>query len=133
VKHTLYLAILGTALALGAGCGGGDSSPSDKCTTLIDDLCNRATSCVAGAAGMQAQCVQAVEANVACSAVKSVTESYDGCIDTINSQSCSTLFPSDPSGQVQLTLPDNCRGVLQTSTGAPRLAEAFTAAIRATR
>lgn len=62
---------------------------------------------------MQSACVQAVHQSIACSSIKSVSASYDTCIDTLHSSSCSTLFPADPdTGSIQLKLPAVCSSVL---------------------
>jgi hypothetical protein len=106
-------------------CGGDDSgsSPADQCKALETQLCDRITECVAGGAGMQDQCLQGIDSTAPCSAVKSVGASYQQCIDLLNSQTCSQLFPTDSNGLPQVTLPQECAGVLQ-SGGPARLGAA---------
>ncbi len=110
VVKVVVLAVLGCV-----GCG--DKSPKDKCEDLIDAVCDRGVECITGAAGMHDECVHAVEGDLPCGDVKSVTSSYDRCIDQLNEQSCQTLFPRDPdTGDQALVLPTECSGVLSTQS-----------------
>lgn len=116
VKHTLRMGFLWMVIGLGmAACGGddGDASPSAKCEALESQLCTRITECIPGGAGMQDACIQGIDSTAPCSAIKSVTASYDQCIDLVGSQSCSALFPTDANGDPEVALPQVCVGVLQ--------------------
>lgn len=110
VVKVMVLAVLGCL-----GCG--DKSPKEKCEDLIDTVCDRGVECIAGAAGMHEGCVHAVEQELSCESIKSVSPSYDRCIDLLNEQSCNILFPTDPAtGDQKLELPAECRGVLSTQS-----------------
>jgi hypothetical protein len=113
VAKAVVLAVLGCV-----GCGG-EKSPSEKCEDLVNLACDRAVECLPGASGMHADCVQAIEqAGLSCTATKSVTPSYDRCIDQLDGQSCRILFPTDSTtGDQSLTLPAECSGVLLQSAG----------------
>jgi hypothetical protein len=115
--------VLWIAIAIGAGaCGGDDdSSPSGKCEALESQLCTRITECIPGGAGMQDACIQGIDSTAPCSAVKTIGASYDQCVNLLDSQSCTALFPTDPTtGTPEVTLPQECVGVLQ-SAPAPTL------------
>ena len=96
------------------GCGA-DKSPVDKCDDLINVVCDRAVQCLGPSGGTQAQCVQQVQASLPCGSAKSVSASYDRCIDQLDSDDCSVLFPTDPqTGQQTLKLPADCMSVILT-------------------
>ena len=110
VVKVVVLAVLGCV-----GCG--DKSPKEKCEDLIDAVCDRGVECIDGAAGMHDECVHAVDGALTCENIKSVTSSYDHCIDLLHEQSCQTLFPRDPdTGDQSLELPAECSGVLSTQS-----------------
>ena len=99
-------------LCLVLGCGGGDG-PVAKCDDLIDLTCTRAVECLGEATtGTQAQCVEEVQSQFACSQVNSVNANYQRCMDQMASFSCETLFQVDPAdGQRKLVNPADCNGV----------------------
>jgi hypothetical protein len=97
------------------GCGGAarERTPSEKCDDLVDSVCDRAVVCIAGASGMHSACVEGIKSLISCAAVKSVGAGYDRCMDRIDSDSCTTLFPVDPdTGDEELVLPADCSMVL---------------------
>jgi hypothetical protein len=91
------------------GCGGG-KSPVEKCDDLVDVVCDRTVECVSGVT--KADCVQAVQQQLPCGAAKSVSESYNRCIDQLDNDSCAILFPPDQNGQPTLALPADCNSVI---------------------
>jgi hypothetical protein len=113
VKNYMVVKVVVLAALGCVGCSS-DRSPSEKCEDLVNLTCDRAVDCLAGASGMHAACVQAVgQAGLSCTATKSVTPSYDRCIDQLDEQSCRVLFPIDPNtGHQALELPAECSGVL---------------------
>jgi hypothetical protein len=95
------------------GCGSSaPKTPMQKCDDLITTVCDRGVQCIP-AAGTHAECVSALQPLLPCAMVKTVTASYDRCIDQLKSDSCAMLFPTDSSGHTMLTLPTDCVGVLQ--------------------
>lgn len=98
----------------GAGCG--EPSPAEKCEDLVDLVCERVVDCIAGASGMHDDCVQEIQRELPCGTTKRVGDGYDDCMDRLNQQSCSTLFPTDPDGERMLELPNACLGVLSTQS-----------------
>jgi len=115
VRKDIVVKLMVLAVLCCIGCG--DKSPKEKCADLIDVVCDRGVECIAGAAGMHDECVHAVEGALPCGNIKSVTATYDHCIDLLNEQSCGTLFPTDPAtGAQTLKLPAECSGVLSTQS-----------------
>jgi len=99
----------------GAGCG--EKSPAEKCEDLVSSVCDRVVDCIPGV-GTHDDCVRAFDGELSCSSTKSVSMSYDQCLDMVGAQSCPTLFPTDmQSGEIMLDLPDTCSGVLSTQAG----------------
>lgn len=115
MKKNLVMNVM-VVVALGCvGCG--DKSPSEKCEDLVDVTCDRIVECITGAAGMHGACVNDFKQVLSCSDIKSVKPSYDRCVDSLNEQSCKTLFPADPmTGEQTVELPDECNGVLSMET-----------------
>jgi len=95
-----------------ASCGG--ESAVEKCDDLVDDLCNRGVECLPDQ-GTHSECVQSAERSLPCGKAQSVLGSYDRCIEEINTDSCSVLFPKDASGNPSLALPADCKAVIQVS------------------
>lgn len=99
-----------------AGCGA-DESAVEKCDDLVNVVCDRGVQCLGGT---QSECVQQVRQVLPCGSAKTVSASYDRCIDQLNADSCSVLFPPDPqTGQPSLTLPADCMSVILTRGGSP--------------
>lgn len=97
------------ALAAIAACGT-ESSPVEKCDDLVDVLCNRAVQC---GGGSHAECVEAVKTELPCGAAKSVSGTYDRCVDQLQGASCNVLFGTNPStGEPELRLPADCNAVI---------------------
>lgn len=98
-------------MLVGAGCAT-ETSPVDKCDDLVDVLCDRGVQCLGGS---RTECVQAVKTELPCGSAKSVSTSYDRCIDQLQTNSCTVLFPINPTtGQPQLRLPADCMQVILT-------------------
>lgn len=91
----------------------GEDSPVEKCDHLVDITCDRAVECIP-TGGTHAECVEEVRQQLPCGSAKSVTESYDRCVDQIDSVTCGTLFPNN-----MLDLPADCSGVIQLSRRLP--------------
>jgi hypothetical protein len=104
------------AMLMAAGCG--DASPEEKCQDLVAAMCGRVTSCLE-VPSQQADCIRSTEANMSCAAAKSVTDSYDTCMDELRDVSCDVLLAPDADGNPTLNLPASCHGVLKTSRLAP--------------
>jgi hypothetical protein len=99
----------------GAGCGG-DPSPVEQCREFLDTICDRGSSCLPQL-GSKDSCLAAIRELVSCDSAKEVTDAFDNCIDQLEDNSCSTLFPVDSSsGQPALVLPPSCRGVIKVGT-----------------
>jgi len=103
------------SVCLVAGCGN-DPSPVEKCDALVDELCDRGMQCVPNS-GTHAQCVQTIETQLSCGAVKAVSSTYDRCMDQLQTFSCQVLFPFDPQTNMQtLVLPADCMSVVLSRT-----------------
>ena len=99
---------------------GGDKSPVEKCDDLINVVCDRGVQCVGSTVGTHAQCVQQIQQSLSCGAAKSVSATYDRCIDQLNADSCQVLFPPDPdTGEPTLMLPADCMSVILTREAPP--------------
>lgn len=124
MKRLTMLCILGWI-----GCGGGAATPVQRCDDLVNDICDRAVQC-APQQGTHADCVQAVQQIVACGMAKKIGTSYDRCVQQIKADSCQILFPTNPNtGQMALSLPADCNGVIQSfEPGAPIASSPFHAA-----
>lgn len=97
-----------------AGCAT-ERSPVEKCDDLVDVLCDRAIQCFPSA-GTHTQCVQELQQVLPCGSAKSVSASYDRCVDQLQADSCPVLFPLDAQGQPTLKLPADCMSVVLTRT-----------------
>jgi hypothetical protein len=105
--------VSGLVVLLGlVGCGGGDS-PEEKCENFLSTVCDRGLECAPAETPSHASCVDALESVVPCGMVESVGDSFDSCMDKVESNSCATLFPRDSQGEVALVLPADCNGVLE--------------------
>lgn len=105
--QTLLRCIL-AACSLGA-CAT-EPSAIDKCDNLVDVLCDRGVQCLGGS---HTECIQAFNNELPCGSAKAVSASYDRCLSQIEGNSCSVLFPVDPSnGQRVLQLPADCNEVI---------------------
>jgi len=124
VQRIMMLCVLGWI-----GCGGGAETPVQKCDDLVNDVCDRGVQCFPSA-GTHADCVQAVQQVVACGMAKKIGPTFDRCIQQIKEDSCQILFPTDPNtGQMALSLPADCNGVIQSfEPGAPIASSPFHAA-----
>jgi hypothetical protein len=92
-----------------AACGGGQTPP-EQCDALVNDLCAKGVSCLGGS---EQACVQTFQQQLPCGTAKGVSASYGRCIDEINVDQCSILFPIDSStGQPKLVLPADCKAVI---------------------
>jgi len=90
---------------------GGEKSPVEKCDDLVNVVCDRGVECIGGSTHQE--CVQAVQQQLPCGSAKSVSASYNRCIDQLNNDSCQILFPTDPqTGQQSLVLPADCMSVI---------------------
>ena len=106
----LALALATTALA---ACGGDDDSPADKCRDFVSDLCSRAIECVAPGES-HSDCVAEISDAFACGDVGKVSDTYDECVDDLNSATCDVLFQPNPdSGQPEIVVPQNCFNIFQ--------------------
>jgi hypothetical protein len=125
-----YLKSFATAtLVLYAAACGTETSPVEKCDDLVDVLCDRGVRCVGGS---HIECVQAVKTGLPCGSARSVTSSYDRCIDQLETASCNVLFAINPqTGELVVRLPADCMGVILTldddSTATSPLASSSTA------
>ena len=101
-------------MAVLCGCGS-DPSPVEQCDDLVDVLCDRGVQCLGGS---HAECVQAIQGELACGGARQVSASYDRCIDQLQGASCGLLFPVDSqTGAPDLRLPADCMGVILSRTG----------------
>lgn len=109
MQRIMMLCVLGWV-----GCGGGAETPVQKCDDLVNTTCDRAVQCIPSA-GTHADCVQAVQQVVACGMAKKIGPTFDRCIQQIKGDSCQVLFPTDPqTGMTALSLPADCRGLIET-------------------
>jgi hypothetical protein len=93
-----------------------EPSPVEQCDDLVDVLCDRGVQCLGGS---HRECVQAVQTELACGAAKAVSASYDRCVDQLQSNSCTALFPVNPqTGEPLLRLPADCMQVILMRVGA---------------
>jgi hypothetical protein len=102
--------IAACALCAAAGCGG-DKTPAEKCDDVVNDVCARGESCLGQS---KTTCVQQVQQSLSCGSVKSVKSTYSRCVDQLNNDACSVLFPNDANGQPMLSLPADCQGIFTT-------------------
>ena len=101
-----------------AACGGDDDdddvetrSPTQRCEDLAADLCARYTECAEGID--EAVCVEQIEDVLRCPDTVYIGDRYDSCVDSVNSLSCSELFPIDPdTNQPTLAELSECRSVI---------------------
>jgi hypothetical protein len=113
IMRALLLLVAGSVI----GCGT-DKSPVEKCDDLINVLCDRGVECLPNA-GDHTTCVQQVQQSIPCGTAKSVSATYDRCVNELMADSCPVLFPPDPqSGQPTLKLPADCMSVVLSRTGA---------------
>jgi hypothetical protein len=112
-----------------AACG--EPSPKEKCEDLGDRFCDRAVECIPGAQGMHEQCFDAYKRGDACEAVKTVTSSYEACMDDLDRFSCQALFGPMPSFSSTVSLPGTCQGVLRGGVRPAPGVDALRAAMRA--
>lgn len=87
-------------------CGNDEPTPVEKCDELLSLVCDRAEECVS-ASVIHADCVELLRRDIPCGTVKKVSESYDRCMVQLETDSCTTLFPSG-----SLILPADCMGVV---------------------
>lgn len=99
------------AALVASGCGGGSSSPEDKCNDLVDTVCDRLVACL-NVPSQKADCVSGAGQSLNCRAAKSVTSGYDTCMDALDDASCDALLDADPDGDPVVTLPSSCRAVI---------------------
>lgn len=103
---------VGVLMMLSLSACAGEDTPAEKCDELIDVVCDRAVACIGGD---DTTCVQSLQSKLPCGSAKSVAPSYDRCLSQLESNSCTILFPTDPSsGKRELTLPADCRAVILT-------------------
>jgi len=95
---------------------GAEPNPVEQCDDLVDVLCGRGVQCLGGS---HSECVTAVRAELPCGSAKSVSGTYDRCIDQLQSASCSVLFATSSTGDPELRLPADCRAVILYA-GAPQ-------------
>jgi hypothetical protein len=89
-----------------------ESSPVEKCDDLVDVLCSRGVQCLGGS---HSECVQGVKSELPCGSARSVSASYDRCVEQLQTNSCAALFPTNPStGQPEIRLPADCMSVILT-------------------
>lgn len=121
VKRTAVTVAVCLGVLGGFGCGGEEEkTPRQKCEDLVSQICDRIVECVPGAEGMQAACVQEFQSRQSCQSIKSVSASFDDCMDKLDSLGCAALF-STTSGMTSVTLPLACNGVLMSRDAAPAL------------
>src|SRR5512140_3940536 len=114
MKNLVMVMVMALVSFGGSGCG--EKSPAEKCEDLVSSVCDRVVDCIPGV-GTHDDCVRAFDSELSCSSTKSVSMSYDECLNMLSAQSCPTLFPTDmQSGEIMLTLPDTCSGVLSTQS-----------------
>jgi hypothetical protein len=90
----------------------GDKSPQEECQDLVSVVCSRAVGCIAGASGRKAECIEALEPMARCEQVEQHSSMYDTCVDRVESQSCSALFPNSTSSSIMVVLPAECTDVV---------------------
>jgi hypothetical protein len=100
-------------VSVAMGCGS-EPTPVEKCDDLVDALCDRGVACVPNS-GTHTTCVQELRNILPCGSAKSVSASYDRCLDQIETNSCSVLFPINPmTGEQTVRLPADCMQVILT-------------------
>jgi hypothetical protein len=125
VKRIVMLCLLGCI-----GCGDDDGMAVQKCDDLFDDVCDRGVECVPQQTGTHASCVQQLQQILACESARTVSMTYDRCIQQVKGAGCQDLFPTAPqTGRAALSLPADCTGVIQMfEPGAPIARSPFRAA-----
>lgn len=88
---------------------------------LLDVACNRFVTCTEYLSGASAPsnlhkaCVDKQKTAYDCSQAKSVKSSYDRCIAEVKDFTCEIYLTEDSAGNVQITLPNSCIGVVNTN------------------
>lgn len=99
-------------VTIGLAACGTEKTAVEKCDDLVDVLCDRGVQCLGGS---HAECVQSVRTELPCGSAKSVSASYDRCVDQLQTNSCPVLFPTNPqTGQPEIRLPADCMQVILT-------------------
>jgi hypothetical protein len=96
------------------GCGGGDEDAVPKCDVLRDGVCDRVVECAPQQATTHASCLQRIQQTLSCESPRTVSATYDRCIQQVKSSACQVLFPTNPqTGQAALRMPADCTDVIQ--------------------
>jgi hypothetical protein len=103
-RGMVFSAVLACLLG---GCGGSDNnSPTAKCNSLVNLVCQRAIAC-ANDGTTQSECVTAAMTNLNCADADDVSASYNMCISDLHAVSCTDLLANDT-----INLPATCMGVI---------------------
>ena len=109
VASRLSLMVLSLALV---GCGS-SKTPEEKCEDFLSVVCDRGVECLPGETLSHSSCVDTLETVIPCGMVESVADSFDSCMEKVETNGCATLFPRDEQGDAALVLPADCTGVLE--------------------
>jgi hypothetical protein len=126
VTRLRMIAVALSVVVLGCG-GGGDESPREQCEDLLDVICDRATSCILGAAGRQDECFDALQRVSGCDRVQRASARYDACVSRVEGQLCADLFQNSTATKITVYLPVECNDVvdLPQASGADRAGAAM--------
>jgi len=84
---------------------GGGGPEYEKCVTFLEEICEKIASCTDSNYG---ECINYFLQEFACEDIIQVEDSYDECIDAIQSTSCDEILDPD------WDLPEPCVGVFLT-------------------
>ncbi len=111
VEGVVRISFVGLCLVGLVGCGS-EKSPVEKCDDLVEVVCDRGVEC-APELGTKSSCVQAIKQALPCGMAERVSNSYDRCMDQLEDNSCSALYPRDSEGDISLNLPADCFAVIE--------------------
>jgi hypothetical protein len=115
MRLAMIMLLAGTLMA-SVGCAGDDvaaDSPAGKCKAIGVALCSRDVACIDGDDDLQQTCLDALDNNASCRSAKSIEDTFDTCLDTINHATCQALLATDPgTDAVGPIVPRECVGVI---------------------
>lgn len=124
MRRVGWMLVLGTVMW--SGCGGGEKTAVQKCDDYLGALCDRAVGCSGRPAAERESCVQSLQLNIPCGSAKKVSETFNRCMNQIQTIACDLLFTMDQAGNVTFHLPVDCNGaILSFEPGEPATSTRF--------